>query len=170
MSNPLYTLATCADRILTQPMIGEPGKVFSYGGNSMQVAGRMAELATGEAWDDLFIAEMVTPLGLNATDFATSSTAPGYVRTDNPRMAGGVRSTRQVLALQWRERWQRHGPLALVSHLCASHAERLLRLHDGERRLTNTLQLGELLQEADARALGMHGLVDCCLLYTSRCV
>ena len=93
MSNPLYTLATCANRILTQPMIGEPGKVFSYGGNSMQVAGRMAELATGEAWDDLFIAEMVTPLGLNATDFATSSTAPGYVRTDNPRIAGGVRST-----------------------------------------------------------------------------
>ncbi|HYM85458.1 MAG TPA: 3'-5' exonuclease, partial [Pseudoxanthomonas sp.] len=52
------------------------------------------------------------------------------------------------------------GPLALVSDLCAANAERLLRLHDGERRLTNTLQLGELLQEADARALGMHGLVD----------
>ncbi|MEP6907732.1 MAG: exodeoxyribonuclease V subunit beta [Pseudoxanthomonas sp.] len=70
------------------------------------------------------------------------------------------RSSRQGLALQWRERWQRHGPLALVSDLCAANAERLLRLHDGERRLTNTLQLAELLQEADARALGMHGLVD----------
>lgn len=93
MSNPLYTLASCANRILQVPLIGEPGKVFSYGGNSMQVAGRMAELATGKAWDDIFIAEMVTPLGMNATDFATSSTAPGYVRTDNPRIAGGVRST-----------------------------------------------------------------------------
>jgi CubicO group peptidase (beta-lactamase class C family) len=93
MSNPLYTLSTCADRILQQPLIGQPGTVFSYGGNSMQVAGRMAELATGKAWDDIFIAEMVTPLGMNATDFATSSTAPGYVRTDNPRIAGGVRST-----------------------------------------------------------------------------
>jgi CubicO group peptidase (beta-lactamase class C family) len=93
MSNPLYTLSTCANRILQQPLIGEPGKVFSYGGNSMQVAGRMAELATGKAWDDIFIAEMVTPLGMNATDFATSSTAPGYVRTENPRIAGGVRST-----------------------------------------------------------------------------
>lgn len=93
MSNPLYTLSTCANRILQQPLIGVPGKVFSYGGNSMQVAGRMAELATGKAWDDIFIAEMVTPLGMNATDFATSSTAPGYVRTDNPRIAGGVRST-----------------------------------------------------------------------------
>ncbi len=93
MSNPMYTLSTCADRILQQSLIGQPGTVFSYGGNSMQVAGRMAELATGKAWDDIFIAEMVTPLGMNATDFATSSTAAGYVRTDNPRIAGGVRST-----------------------------------------------------------------------------
>ncbi|MGN6150860.1 MAG: serine hydrolase domain-containing protein [Lysobacteraceae bacterium] len=93
LSNPLYTLATCADRILQQPLIGQPGKVFSYGGNSMQVAGRMAEIATGKRWDDLFIAEMVTPFGLTGTDYATSSTAPGYVRNANPRIAGGVRST-----------------------------------------------------------------------------
>jgi CubicO group peptidase (beta-lactamase class C family) len=93
MSNPLYTLATCANRILQQPLIGQPGKVFSYGGNSMQVAGRMAEIATGKSWDDLFIAEMVTPFGLTGTDYATSSTAPGYVRNTNPRIAGGVRST-----------------------------------------------------------------------------
>jgi CubicO group peptidase (beta-lactamase class C family) len=93
MSNPLFTLASCANRILQQPLIGEPGKVFAYGGGSMQVAGRMAELATGKAWDDIFIDEMVVPLGLIATDFATSSTEPGYVRTPNPRIAGGVRST-----------------------------------------------------------------------------
>ncbi len=93
MSSPLFTLASCAERILRQPLLGEPGKVFAYGGASMQVAGRMAELATGKAWDDIFIDEMVTPLGMNATDFATSSTASGYVRNTNPRIAGGVRST-----------------------------------------------------------------------------
>lgn len=93
MSNPLYTLASCAQQILHEPLIGEPGKVFSYGGNAMQVAGRMAELATGNAWDDIFIAEMITPLGMGATDFAASSTQPGYVRNSNPRIAGGVRST-----------------------------------------------------------------------------
>lgn len=70
------------------------------------------------------------------------------------------RSGKQLQALAWRERWQRHGPLALVSDLGAANAERLLRLGDGERRLTNLMQLGELLQEADARSLGMHGLVD----------
>jgi CubicO group peptidase (beta-lactamase class C family) len=31
MSNPFYTLASCANRILQQPLIGEPGKVFAYG-------------------------------------------------------------------------------------------------------------------------------------------
>ena len=66
----------------------------------------------------------------------------------------------QLEALAWRERLQRGGPLALVSELCARHAGRLLGLLDGERRLTNYLQLAELLQDAQARALGLHGLVD----------
>ncbi|RYZ74768.1 MAG: exodeoxyribonuclease V subunit beta [Lysobacteraceae bacterium] len=66
----------------------------------------------------------------------------------------------QLRLLQWRERWLKAGPLALVSDLCARHGERLLALLDGERRLTNYLQLGELLQQADARALGLHGVVD----------
>ena len=83
--------------------------------------------------------------------------AAGIARLDHD---DAWRSAQQLRALQWRERWQRHGPLALVSDLCAANAERLLSLHDGERRLTNTLQLGELLQQADAQALGMHGLVD----------
>lgn len=66
----------------------------------------------------------------------------------------------QAHALNWRERWQRHGPLALIADLCAEQAPRLLGLNDGERRLTNLLQLGETLQEADARSLGLHGLRD----------
>jgi len=66
----------------------------------------------------------------------------------------------QLAALGWRDRLQRGGPLALVTALCAEHAGRLLGLLDGERRLTNYLQLAELLQEAQAHALGLHGLVD----------
>ena len=66
----------------------------------------------------------------------------------------------QLAALGWRERLQRGGPLALVGDLCAMHAPRLLGLRDGERRLSNYLQLAELLQEAQQLALGLHGLVD----------
>lgn len=93
LSSLQYTLAGCAEQILEQPLIGAPGTVFAYGGNSMQVAGRMAEIATSEAWDDLFIDEVVMPLNLTATDWAFFSTAPGYVRRANPRIAGGARST-----------------------------------------------------------------------------
>ncbi len=66
----------------------------------------------------------------------------------------------QQQAVAWRERLRRGGPLALVGALCAERSEALLGLVDGERRVSNFLQLAELLQEAQARALGLHGLVD----------
>jgi exodeoxyribonuclease V beta subunit len=66
----------------------------------------------------------------------------------------------QQRAFDWRERWRRSGPLALVNDLCAAHAERLLRLFDGERRLTNLLQLAEWLQDRHRHVLGPTGLVD----------
>jgi exodeoxyribonuclease V beta subunit len=66
----------------------------------------------------------------------------------------------QRKALAWRERLLRGGPLALVGDLCAAHAQRLLGLVDGERRVSNYLQLAEALAEAQALALGLHGLVD----------
>ena len=66
----------------------------------------------------------------------------------------------QQHAVAWRERLLRGGPLALVGDVCAANAERLLGLLDGERRMSNYLQLAERLQEAQAHALGLHGLVD----------
>ncbi|WP_447729276.1 UvrD-helicase domain-containing protein [Pseudoxanthomonas suwonensis] len=66
----------------------------------------------------------------------------------------------RATALEWRERLDHGGPLALLGGLCAQQATRLLALVDGERRLTNYLQLAEQLQEARRQALGLHGLVD----------
>jgi CubicO group peptidase (beta-lactamase class C family) len=93
MSNPAFTLATCVTQILAMPLNYAPGTTFAYGGNSMQVAGRLAEIATGKNWDQIFIDEMAIPLGLTSTDYATNSSTPGYVRNSNPRVPGGVRST-----------------------------------------------------------------------------
>jgi CubicO group peptidase (beta-lactamase class C family) len=92
------TLAACAATILAAPLARAPGTCFSYGGGSMQVAGRLAELATGQTWDALFVQRVATPLGLVATDYAFNSTAPGYVAVPNPRIAGGVRSTARDMA------------------------------------------------------------------------
>ena len=73
---------------------------------------------------------------------------------------GEVLQHKQLEALAWGERLRRAGPLALVGDLCAQSAPRLLGLMDGERRLTNYLQLAEHLQEAQRTALGLHGLLD----------
>ena len=66
----------------------------------------------------------------------------------------------QLKAMDWRDQVERRRVYLLVNALCAEHAGRLLGLLDGERRLTNYLQLAELLQDAQTRVLGLHGLVD----------
>jgi len=62
--------------------------------------------------------------------------------------------------LQWRTRWQRSGIFALLSDICAQQAPRLLSLIDGERRLSNTLQLAQVLQQASSHRLGLNSLLD----------
>ncbi|MFT3807815.1 exodeoxyribonuclease V subunit beta [Arenimonas sp.] len=60
----------------------------------------------------------------------------------------------------WRARIERHGPLAAIDAACAENASRLLALLDGERRLTNYLQLGEELQAGSGARLGLRALLD----------
>ncbi|GHE27058.1 UvrD-helicase domain-containing protein [Vulcaniibacterium thermophilum] len=60
----------------------------------------------------------------------------------------------------WRARWERHGPQAMLTDVLAERAEVLRALTDGERRLANWLQLGELLQETRAQRLGTQGQID----------
>ena len=93
LSDPTASMQACVDNILATPLLYAPGRGFLYGGNSMQVAGRMAEIASGLRWDDLFRAEVAQPLGLTQTDYGFFSMAPGYVEISNPRIAGGARST-----------------------------------------------------------------------------
>ncbi len=126
-------------------------------------AGRRSLFATDEALELLTLLQALLDPGDDRRLRAALATV--LVGEDAAAIAAlqhdGDRQRRwQQQALDWRERWQRGGPLALVGDLGAAHGQRLLALVDGERRLTNYLQLAEGLQEADARALGPHGLVD----------
>jgi len=85
-------------------------------------------------------------LGEDATSIAALDSGPG-----NPHYES---------LLHWHQIWLRSGIFAMLSEICAAHASRLLTLTDGERRLTNTLQLGEILQQESHRHPGLHGLVD----------
>lgn len=63
---------------------------------------------------------------------------------------------------QYHQLWLRHGFYRMFSRLMAHEGvrSRLLRLPDGERRLTNLLHLAELLHEAsEARQLGPDGVL-----------
>ena len=61
----------------------------------------------------------------------------------------------------WQHLWQQHGVLPMLHHWLHSgeRAQRLVRGHDGERRLSNLLHLGELLQHAAQSLQGEHALV-----------
>jgi len=78
-----FTLATCVDAILAADLKAPPGTQFAYGGNSMEVAARMAELATGQTWEQLSQTRLIQPLGLTKT----------WWKADNPQIAGGAAST-----------------------------------------------------------------------------
>ncbi|MBC7940130.1 MAG: beta-lactamase family protein [Chitinophagaceae bacterium] len=86
LANPNITLQQAASLIAAQPTIAAAGTAFAYGGLSMQAAGAAAEVATGQAFVDLFQARIAGPLQLADTRFVLASDS-------NPRVAGGLAST-----------------------------------------------------------------------------
>ncbi|MGC3988970.1 MAG: serine hydrolase domain-containing protein [Chthoniobacteraceae bacterium] len=67
-----------------------PGAEFEYGGLAMQVAGRMAELATGKDSETLFQEKIARPCAMQNTHFTPVDTKQaGHA----PMLGGGARST-----------------------------------------------------------------------------
>jgi CubicO group peptidase (beta-lactamase class C family) len=79
-----FPLQEAADSIIRFDRFSyRPGEAFRYTGVSMHVAGAIAELASGETWDNLFRTRIKNPLGLDSTTFCLGGTI-------NPRIAGGI--------------------------------------------------------------------------------
>ncbi len=86
--NDSITLAEAVDHIACCiDLVAPHGAQYWYGGLSMHVAGRMAEVASGTTWDDVFATQIAAPLDLESTDYE------GLGATDNPRIAGALRTT-----------------------------------------------------------------------------
>jgi CubicO group peptidase (beta-lactamase class C family) len=83
------TLKEAVVHIANLPADTAPGTVSHYGGLAMQVAGRMAELATGKDWETLFQEKIAKPLHMNGTHFAPVDTTSGH----NPMLGGGARAS-----------------------------------------------------------------------------
>jgi CubicO group peptidase (beta-lactamase class C family) len=84
LTSRTMTLEEVANTIAqTENFDYEPGKGFAYGGISMQIAGRIAEVVTKKSWNQAFREYLADPLGLTQTTFCLNSAS-------NPRIAGGA--------------------------------------------------------------------------------
>jgi CubicO group peptidase (beta-lactamase class C family) len=81
------TLERCTSEIARMRLRAAPGEEFYYGGVSMHVGGRIAEIVSGKSWHELFAEKIAAPLGMTQTDFLA------YGPTNNPRPAGDARSS-----------------------------------------------------------------------------
>jgi CubicO group peptidase (beta-lactamase class C family) len=88
-SDDYQTLEESVAAIAPLDLVELPGTRFRYGGLSMQVAGRMAELATGLRFEELFQRRIARPLGLSHTRFTPVDPGPGR----SPMLGGGARSS-----------------------------------------------------------------------------
>lgn len=85
------SLAESVAALLNLPADALPGTKFKYGGLAMQVAGRMAELATGKDWETIFQDKIASPLQMKATHFTPVDATPGH----SPMLGGGARTSLQ---------------------------------------------------------------------------
>jgi CubicO group peptidase (beta-lactamase class C family) len=69
LSDFSITLAEAANQIAEAPLLADPGKEFRYGGVSMQVAGRIAEVVGGKSWEELFQERIAKPLEMKNTSY-----------------------------------------------------------------------------------------------------
>jgi serine-type D-Ala-D-Ala carboxypeptidase/endopeptidase len=83
------TLAACVAEISQMELHGLPGTRFEYGSTHLHVAARMAEVVTGDPWNEIFTAQVRDPLGLPA-DLVYYANPLAGTGTDNPLPAGGL--------------------------------------------------------------------------------
>jgi CubicO group peptidase (beta-lactamase class C family) len=82
------TLTESVAHIVPLPPDYQPGERFDYGGLAMQVAGRMAEVATGKDWETIFQERIARSCRMTNTHFVPVDQGGGH----SPMLGGGARS------------------------------------------------------------------------------
>lgn len=86
----VFTLAECVAEIEASASLAAPGVQFDYGSTHLAVAGLMAEVITGDRWNDIFQQQLAEPLGL-ADSIVYYAQPLSSSNPDNPLLAGGLR-------------------------------------------------------------------------------
>jgi CubicO group peptidase (beta-lactamase class C family) len=152
---PEGTLAECAEAIFTTDQdeadVVPPDSGFRYGGGQWQVAGAVAEAASGRSWAELIDDTYIEPCGVESLGFnnqwaqfgRTGFTYPGGFNADpttlapseNPNMEGGAYITApdygELLLLHLRG--GRCGDQQVLSSAAIdrTHADRIGEVYDG---------------------------------------
>jgi len=107
LGDPRNTLKECTLDISFSQLTNAPGEEFRYGSASFQVAGRLAEIAAGESWNELFEHRVSRPLGIPYTGWFGSnpllaaggwSTGREYARVLQMLAGGGRWKGRRILS------------------------------------------------------------------------
>ena len=62
-------------KLATEPIEGDPGKVFHYSNAGLQIAGAVIEKISGKSFEALFAERIAKPLGMANTDFGKGKVA-----------------------------------------------------------------------------------------------
>ena len=81
-------LTESVSHILPLDTVFTPGSRFQYGGLALQVAGRMAEVASGKDFETIFQDLIASPLGMKNTHFTPINLEGGH----SPMLGGGART------------------------------------------------------------------------------
>jgi CubicO group peptidase (beta-lactamase class C family) len=79
-------LEESVEHIVALPAAARPGEVFHYGGLAMQVAGRMAELAAQQSFEQIFQTRIAQPLNMSRSGYVPVSQEPGF----SPMLGGSL--------------------------------------------------------------------------------
>jgi CubicO group peptidase (beta-lactamase class C family) len=76
MFQPSMPRDECARQIAEKSKLRHaPGAAFAYGGAGFTIAGRMAEVAAGQPWVEIFASRIAQPLGLRQTGYGNEPNA-----------------------------------------------------------------------------------------------
>ena len=87
--DPARTIAEFADSIAKLPLLFEPGSQWNYS-MSMDVLGRVVEVASGKTFDRYLDEELFGPLGMRETAFHATPAMEGRIVTAYARVPGGT--------------------------------------------------------------------------------
>jgi CubicO group peptidase (beta-lactamase class C family) len=102
------TLAEAVAEIAAAPLVTTPGSEFAYGECGFMVAGRVAEVVTGQEWADLFAEQVAVRLGMTSFAYGPpglpliggggSCSLTDYANLLQMHLGGGLFQGRRILS------------------------------------------------------------------------